>query len=220
MTESSGGCTIMPENESVAGSVGKPVPNVELSIDKANEEVLIRMPWMMQGYFKDEERSAQIMKDGWIHTGDRGRIDDKGFLHITGRVKDAFKSAKGKYIVPAPIEWAFSKDQYIEQVCVVGSQLPQPIALVLLSEIGQSATPSEVEKSLTRDIEEVNRELAKYEHIASIIILKDDWNIENDLLTPTMKLKRNRVHDCYQTQYIDWFSEGKPVIWAKEALIS
>jgi len=214
MTEACGGCTIMPEHENETGSVGKPVPNVELAIDPANDEVLIRMPWMMEGYFKDEKKTNQIMQDGWIHTGDSGAIDSNGFLFITGRVKDAFKSSKGKYIVPAPLEWALAKNQYIEQVCVVGLQLPQPIALILLSKA------ADVEKSLANTLEEVNLGLAKHERLASLIILKDDWSVENDLLTPTMKLKRNRVHDNYQSQYSVWFAEEKPVIWTEAPLIA
>lgn len=220
MTESCGGCTISPESDDVEGSVGKGIPNVELAIDKENEEVLIRMPWMMHGYFKDEARSKQVLKDGWIHTGDRGKIGENGHLFITGRVKDAFKSAKGKYIVPAPLEWAFAKNQYIEQICVVGMQLPQPIALVILSEIGQAAQVEDVKRSLTKSLQEINQTLAKHEKIATIVILKDEWNIENEFLTPTMKLKRNRVNEHYESHYAPWFSNDDSVILVEKALLT
>lgn len=220
MTESCGGCTIMPENEQVEGSVGKPVPNAEVEIAAENNEVLMRMPWMMHGYYKDEERTAQVLKNGWIHTGDRGRKDKNGHIYITGRIKDAFKSSKGKFVIPAPLEWALSKNQYIEQICIVGMNLPQPIGLIILSEIGQTATSNSLEQSLLSSLNELNKHVSKHEKVASLVILRDEWSIENDLLTPTMKLKRNRVNDQYQNQYIDWFSQGQPIIWAEEALLT
>ncbi len=214
MTENCAGCTLMPKYAVKAGTVGRPLPNVEIRTDEATGEIIMRNPWMMTGYYKDEEKTKEVVRDGWIHTGDQGHLDKDGYLCITGRVKDTFKSAKGKYIIPAPIEWRFSKNPFIENIAVVGLGIPQPIALINLSDIGKAANKQEVENSLDGHLVEVNNALVTYQKVNSIIIIGEEWNIDNNILTPTMKIKRNELNRRYQNQYESWHDQPEKVIWS------
>lgn len=213
MTENTGGCTLMPRSAIRSGTVGKVMANVEIRIDPSTQEVLMRAPWIMAGYYNDPERTAQVIQDGWLHTGDQGEITPDGYLKLTGRVSDTFKSTKGKYIVPGPIEWSFAKNSYIEQLCVVGFSIPQPLALAVLSEVGQK-TPLEVVKaSLVQTLEEVNAELAQYERVKAVVITKEPWAVENGVLTPTLKIRREVLNRKYAEQYEHWFERNETVIW-------
>lgn len=213
MTENTGGCTLMPADDIRPGTVGTPLPNVDLRIDPETSEVLMRAPWVMKGYYKDEEKTAHVLRDGWLHTGDQGRIDNDGFLRLTGRVSDTFKSSKGKYIIPAPIEWGFARNNLIEQVAVVGLAIPQPLALVVLSETGRAAPREEVRASLERTLKEVNAGLANYEKLKAVIVVKDSWAVENGILTPTMKIRRGVLNQQYQEFYQLWYDEKNSIIW-------
>jgi long-chain acyl-CoA synthetase len=157
--------------------------------------------------------TAAALKDGWLYTGDRGVIDADGFLKITGRVKELFKTDKGKYVAPAPIEMKITRNHYIEQVCVVGSSLPQPIGLVVLSAEARGKERDYLKHSLTKTLELVNPELEKHERLHKLVIVKEDWTIENGLLTPTMKIKRNPIEDKYQDKYNTWYHETEMVVF-------
>ena len=213
MTENCGGCTLMPIERLKSGTVGKPLPNTEIKVEPETGEVLMRAPWVMQGYYKDKAKTDEVLRDGWLHTGDQGELDEEGFLRLTGRVSDTFKSAKGKYIVPAPIEWGFAKNNHIEQVAVVGLAMPPPLALVVLSELGRAAGQEAVTQSLTHTLTAVNDGLANYERIKAVVVVKENWSVDNGLLTPTMKIRRNVLNERYQTLYQPWYEEGKAVIW-------
>jgi long-chain acyl-CoA synthetase len=213
MTENAGGCTLMPRTDIRPGTVGKPMANVEIRIDPQTQEVIMRAPWVMAGYYNDPKRSAQVIQDGWLHTGDQGEITPDGYLKLTGRVSDTFKSAKGKFIVPAPIEWGFAKNSYIEQLCVVGFSIPQPLALAVLSEIGQKTPLEMVKASLIQTLEEVNAGLAHYERVKAVVITREPWAVENGVLTPTLKIRREALNRKYAEQYEYWFEKGERVIW-------
>ncbi len=213
MTENCAGCTLMPKNAVRAGTVGKPLPNVEIKTDPETEEIIMRNPWMMEGYYNAPEKTKEVIQDGWIHTGDQGHLDEDGYLHITGRVKDTFKSAKGKYIIPAPLEWKFAKNPFIENIAVVGLGIPQPLALINLSEIGTACDKTEVINNLKEQLNEVNNQLVAYQKINSIIVVEEPWTIENKILTPTMKIKRNELNKKYSQQYEDWYEKKENVIW-------
>lgn len=213
MTENAGGCTLMPRSDIRPGTVGKPMANVEIRIDLQTQEVIMRAPWVMAGYYNDPERTAQVIQDGWLHTGDQGEITPDGYLKLTGRVSDTFKSAKGKFIVPAPIEWGFAKNSYIEQLCVVGFSIPQPLALAVLSEIGQKTPLEMVQASLIQTLEEVNAGLAHYERVKAVVITREPWAVENGVLTPTLKIRREVLNRKYAEQYEHWFEKGERVIW-------
>ena len=195
------------------GTVGQAWPEIDVKCDDEGE-ILIRHKALMKGYFKDPVTTAAVFtEDGFLKTGDQGVIDTQGFLTITGRVKDQFKTDKAKFIAPAPIELKISANSDVDQVCVVGTGLPQPIALVTLSAGGREKSQQQVEDDLQKTIDQVNTSLEKYEHLELAVVLKDNWSIENGLLTPSMKIKRNAVEKIYQPKYFEWFQHDKKVIW-------
>ena len=193
------------------GSVGQALPlcDVKLSDQK---EILIKHDALMDGYYKDEEETNNTIIDGWLHTGDEGEIDENGFLTITGRVKDIFKTSKGKYVAPSPIEMKLSANKNLEQICVVGDSIPQPIVLVVLSERGKRKNKEDLIASLTKTMEVINPKLDKHEKLHNIVVIAKDWTIENKLLTPTMKIKRNAIEKIYKSNYTFWY-EGERVIF-------
>ena len=213
MTENCAGCTLMPANGIKPGTVGKPLGNVQIRIAEETGEVQMKAPWNMIGYYDAEEKTKEILRDGWVYTGDQGEITKDGYLKLTGRVKDTFKTTKGEYIVPAPIEWKFAKSEYIEQICIVGLGIPQPIALVNLSEIGQAADKAEVTASFNEMLETINPTMESYNRVKKIIIMSELWSVENDILTPTLKIKRNVLNKRYRDQFDDWYAEADAVLW-------
>ncbi|WP_235295765.1 AMP-binding protein [Portibacter marinus] len=213
MTETCGGITMTPKNEDKEGTVGKAISITEVKLDTETGEILSKAPWNMSGYYKEEEKTREVLQDGWMHTGDKGVMDSNGWLRIVGRTSDTFKSAKGKYILPVPIEDKLISNENIEQICLVGLGLPQPLALINLSESGKTASKESVEESLTNHLEEVNKNLGAYEKVSSYVITKDDWTIDNKLITPTLKVRRGFIHDQYNEKYDDWAESKEKVIW-------
>ncbi len=213
MTENAGGFTMMPETEHKPNTVGKPLPNAEGRIDPDTGEILMKMPWMMTGYYKEPELTADNLVDGWLHTGDKGAFDDEGYLKIIGRVKDAFKTTKGKFIVPTIIEDHFSENDFVEQVCVAGLGIPQPVALVCLSEIGMKEDKGKVTENLKSEIKRINGQLHNHERISTIIVANEPWSPENQLLTPTLKIRRGAINDVYGEKLGTWHEESESVIW-------
>ena len=192
------------------GTVGKAMPDTDIKItDKG--EVIMKNECIMKGYYKEEELTRQTIKKGYLHTGDKGTIDDDGYLTITGRIKDIFKTSKGKYVAPNPIEMKLSKNNLIEQVCVVGENLTQPIALVVMNETKKIA--DDIKNNFEALIDSINNKLEKHERIKKIVILKDSWSIENNILTPTMKIKRNVVEEKYKEFYENWFNSKNQIIF-------
>ncbi|RAW03286.1 AMP-binding protein [Pseudochryseolinea flava] len=195
------------------GTVGSPWPDVETKID-GNGEILIRHKALMTGYYKDLETTAAVFtNDGFLRTGDLGSIDDEGFLTITGRVKDQFKTDKAKFIAPAKIEMMLAANKDIDQVCVVGTGIPQPVALVVLSDLGKLKPKDEIIRSLTKTVGEVNPTLEEYEVLKKIIVMRDAWTIENNFLTPTLKVKRNAIENIYVSTYPTWYAQNGLVIF-------
>ena len=192
------------------GTVGKAMPDTDVKITEQGE-ITMKNDCMMQGYFKESDLTKKTIRNGYLHTGDKGRIDEDGYLTITGRIKDIFKTAKGKYVAPNPIEMKLSKSAFIEQVCVVGENLTQPIALVILSEGNKIA--SEVKNSFENLITSINDQLENHERIKKIVILKDVWSIENNILTPTLKIKRNVIEDKYKKFYSEWFNTESQIVY-------
>ncbi len=186
------------------GSVGQALPSCEVKLSDQNE-ILIRHEALMDGYYKDQNETEKTIKNGWLYTGDEGIIDNEGFLRITGRVKDIFKTSKGKYVSPSPIEMKLSSNKDIEQVCVVGDGIPQPIALITLSDIGEAKNTDDLVKSLQMTKDLVNSKLNQHERLRNIVVLFDEWTVENKLLTPTMKIKRNSLEKIYKQNYSLWY---------------
>lgn len=212
-TENFGGFTLMPADQHKPNTVGKPMPGAEGKIVPETGEILMRMPWVMKGYYKDDELTAKTIKDGWLYTGDKGVFDDDGFLKIVGRVKDAFKTTKGKFIVPTEIEDHFSSNDYIEQICVAGLGCPQPLALVCLSEIGQDADKQEVTNQFQSELKRINGLLHGHERVSTMVVAKEPWTDANNLLTPTLKIRRIAINEKYGEKLSDWHSHSDAVIW-------
>jgi long-chain acyl-CoA synthetase len=183
--------------EAVFGTVGKARPGVEIKLGP-NNELLTRSKMMMTGYYKNPEATKAVFtEDGFLRTGDEARIDSNGFLTILGRVNDPFKTDKGEFVNPIPIEGMFAKNNLIEQLCLIGLTLPQPVLLVVLSEAAKKASRENVVTSLQLTLDSINPHLTKFEKVTHIIVVKEPWTPENDLLTPTLKLKRNSIHAKY-----------------------
>jgi long-chain acyl-CoA synthetase len=177
-------------------------------------EILTKHPGTMMGYYKEPGMTAEMFDaDGFLKSGDVGEFDKQNFLTITGRIKDLFKTDKGKYVAPTPIEMHLLANQDIDQVCVVGMGIPQPIALVILSLIGKSKSKEEIMKSLSNTLLQVNEFLESYEKLETAVIMKSTWSIENGLLTPTLKVKRNEVEKIHLPKYPMWYHAKGLVVW-------
>ncbi len=213
MTEVCGGITNTPDLDAPQDSVGRARPFAEVKIHPETGEVLLKTPFLMMGYYKNPEKTAEVIKDGWMHSGDKGTIDEKGYLRIIGRVKDAFKTSKGSYITPNPLEEVLSENDYIEQICVAGLGIPQPIALVNLSEIGQAADKATLEASLLESVANLNNQRANFEKISTLVVQKDAWSEENGCLTPTMKVKRSVIDEKFGKEYLNWHQASEKVVW-------
>ena len=200
------------------GYVGEALPGVEMKISDEGE-VLVKSPATMMGYYKDEEKTRETFsEDGFLKTGDKGEIDEMGRLKLTGRIKEIFKTSKGKYIAPAPIENRLMSHEAIEMVCVSGANQTQPHALVMLGEeirpkMADEAFRKDIEASFKQLITDVNKTVDPHEQLAFITVVSDEWSIENSFLTPTLKLKRNVVEDAYQENVDSWYAKRAPVIW-------
>jgi long-chain acyl-CoA synthetase len=193
-SETMGG-TFNPIEGFKIGSVGQMIsPNSEMKISEEGE-LLLSSQGNMLGYYRNPEKTAETLVDGWIRTGDKGRIDEDGFLFITGRVKDIFKTAKGKYVAPAPVENRFGLLPGVEQCCLVGCGLPQTVMLTVLSEGVDAASMLE---SLQSQMEAVNAQLEVHERMSHVIVCAEAWTIENGLLTHTLKILRDDLEKRYQ----------------------
>jgi long-chain acyl-CoA synthetase len=154
--------------------------------------------------------------DGFMHTGDEGHIDAEGYLTITGRTKDIFKTSKGKYVVPSPIEMKICSNADLEFCCVVGTGLAQPIALVTLSENGKQKSPDSIKSNLERDLSVINESLDAHEQLEKIVIIGDNWTVENGMLTPTFKLIRNKIEKNYKDRFEAWYANVEQIVFSKK----
>ncbi len=195
------------------GTVGLPLKGLQVKI-AADGEIRVKSPGLTLGYNKEPDLTRELFdEDGFLKTGDQGTIDADGFLTITGRVKDLFKTDKGKYISPAPIELKLQANPDIEQVCLVGMGVPQPMALVVLSAAGKPKTKEQLIQSLSATLAQVNPGLEAHEHIEKMVVMRHDWTVENNQLTPTLKVKRNEVEKIHLPNYPKWFHQEGLVIW-------
>ena len=193
MTETGGlSCTNLPFDPKRLGTIGEPLVGTELKISDQGE-LLIRRPGLFTEYFKQPELTAESFgEDGFFHTGDKAEWDPQcNGYRITGRVKDIFKSAKGKYVTPVPIEARLSANPLLEQICVMGRGLPAPVAVVVLSDAARNLPKASVEASLASTLSDVNQHLESHERMSHILVVSEAWTTENGLLTPTLKIKRD-----------------------------
>jgi long-chain acyl-CoA synthetase len=220
MTENCGVSHSTLPGSTLTGSVGLPYDLVESRIDPDNGEIQMRSPALMRGYYREEAATAEaVTPDGWLRTGDKGKMDGTGYLSITGRVKDLFKSSKGKYVAPAPIEDLLIMHTDVEACAVTGANLTQPLGLVMLSQeaVARSAVPAErqaLTESLAAHLAAVNTQLEPHERLDCLVVITTAWTPENGFVTPTLKVKRMRIEEAYASHYQDWLQERKPVVWS------
>ena len=212
MTENCATCTNLDPYQPLGrGSVGRPTAGVDLKISDEGE-ILMKGPFTLREYYKNEEITKETLRDGWLHTGDKGKIDDDGFLYITGRIKDMFKTSKGKYIEPGVLEAYFGNVNEFSQSCIVGLNCTQPLLLAVPSESALNNKEAVSEK-LEKVLKDVNSKLDNYKKISNIILVKEDWIPENGMTTPTLKIKRAKIDEKFSDQYGEWEKNEKSVIW-------
>jgi long-subunit acyl-CoA synthetase (AMP-forming) len=201
------------------GCVGVPLEGVLARISPEGE-ILVKSPGQMVGYYKRPDLDAEsFTEDGFFKTGDQGQQRADGLLKITGRVKELFKTSKGKYVAPAPIENKLNVHPLIEMSIVSGVSQPSAYALVVLAEdirpkMHEPEVKAQVERELTELLERVNADLADYEKLRMLVIANEAWSIENGYLTPTMKIKRNRIEASVENQVASWYEKSGSVFWA------
>ncbi|MEB2856474.1 AMP-binding protein [Pseudomonas atacamensis] len=213
MTEGCGYSHICLPGRYKQGWIGQPCPEVEVRIDESGE-VQVRSQANMLGYFKEPQKTAETLTaDGFLRTGDKGEQDSEGRLRLTGRLKEIFKTSKGKYVAPAPIENRLAVHSRIEQVCVVGDGLSAPLGLCVLSTVNQQEPRASLHASLEKLLEEVNAALDKHERLHRLVVVKDYWAVDNGFLTPTLKIKRNVIEDRYGARFEEWSARSEAVLW-------
>ncbi len=219
MTENCGICHATLPGKQRPGTVGLPYDGIQCRLDPATSEIQMKGGCLMLGYYKEPELTKGAMTDdGWLKTGDKGAIDAEGNLKITGRVKDLFKTSKGKYVAPAPIEDKLVMNAAVEACCVTGANLGQPLALAMLNldAIKKAKTPegkAEIEASMAAHIKDINEQLDPHEQLDCVVLMTEPWTVDNDLITPTFKVKRNRIEDLFAKNYEKWVGMRKKVIW-------
>jgi long-chain acyl-CoA synthetase len=195
------------------GSVGKPMEGMKVKITE-EAELRVKTPANTIGYYKEPQLTAELFdEEGYLKTGDMVEYDHDGFLFVIGRIKDQFKTDKGKYISPTPIETSILANADVENVCVVGTGIPQPMALIILSETGKAKTKEALIESLTETLNTINPTLEVHEKLEKAVIMKETWSVENGLLTPTLKVKRNQVERIHQSFYPQWYKLQGDIIW-------
>ncbi|MEE2962283.1 MAG: AMP-binding protein [Myxococcota bacterium] len=208
------------ETHNEPGYVGVPYPEVQVKISDAGE-ILIKSPGKMQGYYREEAMSAECFTDdGYFKTGDRGERKPDGLLKITGRVKEIFKTSKGKYVAPAPIENIINNDEHVELSIVTGSGQPQPYAQVVLAEdlrgkINEGNLKDEVHSALESLLSRVNAKIEHHEQLQFITVVSQEWTTANGFLTPTMKIRRSAIEQACEPKVEGWYNTKQKVIWAE-----
>jgi long-subunit acyl-CoA synthetase (AMP-forming) len=212
MTENSAyGTSSVPFRVDKIGCIGKAYDGVDLRIAE-DGEIQVKSPCNMIEYYKDQEKTSGVFtNDGYLRTGDKGVMDAEGYVRITGRLKDIFKTEKGKYVTPAPIESKIMENAIVEQVCVTGTNLPQPIALLVLSEDALKQNKDTIAGSLTETLERVNSGLESHQKLDRVVVFSQEWSIENDLLTPTLKVKRHVIEERFKTVILGDYDQK--VVW-------
>lgn len=215
MTESSPGGTVndLRNGGFRIGSVGKPIEGVTVKIAE-DGEILLKGENVMLGYYKNEELTKKTITDGYLHTGDIGKVDDDGFLYITDRKKEMFKTSGGKYIAPAALESELKQSRFIEQVMVIGEGQKMPAALIQVNfefvnewakrkghKIDDVSTDKRLIKRIQEEVDHYNQKFGKWEQIKKFEITSDEWTIDDGLLTPTLKMKRKNIRSKYKALY-------------------
>ncbi len=219
MTENCGvsHCTLPGKQR--PGTVGYPYDGVQSRLDPETDEIQVKSPGNMLGYYREPEQTRNALTaDGWLRTGDKGVLDAEGGLRISGRVKDIFKTGKGKYVAPAPIEDKLVMHAAVEACCVTGANLGQPLGIVMLNvetakRVLDADERSALEASLASHLESINTLLDPHERLDCLVVVTQPWTVESGLITPTFKVRRNRIEDVYAAHYERWVVERRRVVW-------
>jgi long-chain acyl-CoA synthetase len=190
-TEAMGLIANTPEDRRI-GSIGRAVGEVEVKLSEEGE-LLIQADGCATGYYNMPEKTAETFVDGWVHTGDKARIEDDGFIYLTGRVKDYFKTIQGKFVAPTPIENEFSKNPHTEQICLLGRGYSKTVMTCVLSAMAQQEERAAITEAMRSLAEKVNQDIDKHARIGAVMISTDPWSIENGMLTPTLKMRREQI---------------------------
>jgi long-subunit acyl-CoA synthetase (AMP-forming) len=199
------------------GYVGRPCPGVEQKVDQ-NGEILVKSPCNMKGYYKMPELTAKAFtEDGFLRTGDLGEVDEMGRLKITGRIKELFKTSKGEYVAPTPIENLILNHYLVEACYVTGEGFHQPHCVVTLSQAATQEVSKgnrhSLENKLVELLEQINGQLPPFEQLAFLAVTKDVWSAENGFLTPTFKIKRKVLEETYSPIAEKWYAMNKKIVW-------
>ena len=207
------------KNQQELGYVGVTYPGVQRRLE-ADGEILIKSPGTMKGYYKQPELDAEVFTaDGFFRTGDLGETLPDGQLKLTGRKKELFKTAKGKYVAPAPIENMINESAMVELSMVSGVGQPSAYAIVVPAEalrpkMKDPAVKAEFEAEMASILKRVNEKVADYEQLKMIVVAKEPWSIENGQLTPTLKIKRNKIEAAVESNVEGWYGKKGAVVWA------
>ena len=218
MTEQFAYATSSMPGRSRIGYVGEATPCCEVKLSEEGE-ILTRGPAHMKGYFKEPGKTAETMTDdGWLKTGDLGVIDEIGRLRIIGRAKEQFKTSKGKYVAPAPIEGKLAAFTKIESCLVSGVAFPQPFALAMLplgawDPLKEPAARKAFTEELNAHLKAVNEQLDPHERLDFVAVVPEQWTVESGFVTPTLKIKRNVVEKFYGDQFATWAKRRQTVVW-------
>ena len=218
MTEDSSYSHMSDEEHNAPGYVGVPQPGVEVKLS-GEGEVLIKSPGQCSGYYKQPELTAEsFTEDGFFRTGDLGDRTPDGLLKLTGRAKELFKTAKGKYVAPAPIENRINAHPMVELSLVSGVGQPAAYAMVILAEhlrprLREAELRTQVEKEMHQLLQEINAAVSDHEQLHMIVVAQDPWSIENGFLTPTMKVRRGRIEKAMEPHVESWYATKRRVHW-------
>jgi long-subunit acyl-CoA synthetase (AMP-forming) len=219
MTENGAYVSLSAAGEAERGSVGKPFDDAHFRLDASNE-IQVKHPGVMRGYYKsDEDTDSAFTSDGWLRTGDVGELDDQGNLFITGRTKDIFKTGSGKYVAPGKIESALMSLSWVEAVCVLGMNMPKPIALVCLTADARNDSRDKIVNQALMALDKTNAMLEAHEKLSAIYVVEDVWSIDNALLTPTLKVRRQQVEKAYATKLGVFDAVHPELYWQAQALL-
>jgi long-chain acyl-CoA synthetase len=196
-TEAMGLIITDPQDRRI-GSIGKPAGEVKVKVGD-DGEMLIKAAGCTPGYFNRPEKTAELWQNGWLHTGDKIRIDEDGFIFITGRVKDYFKTIQGKFVAPPPIEGLFADNPHSEQQCLLGRGYSKTVMISVLNEPARLLAREEVETAALATVNAINDQIDKHARIGAVIFSSDPWTIENEILTPTMKIRREQIENKFGT---------------------
>jgi long-chain acyl-CoA synthetase len=181
------------------GSIGKALPGVEVRISEQGE-LLVKADGCSPGYYKMPDKTAETFVDGWVHTGDKARVDEDGFYYLTGRVKDYFKTISGKFVAPTSLENIFAENPFTEQICLLGRGYSRTVMVCVVGASGQQQSREAVTNALLDRARAVNEAVEKHARLGAVVVSTEPWTIENGVLTPTMKIRRERVEEQFGEQ--------------------